>query len=92
MILRAILRAALGMSVKCGNISQSNGQNIPGVEGLVSLWCVLKVKMLVTQSCPTLCNPMDRSPPGPSVHRILQARMLEWIAIPFSRGSSQHTD
>ena len=37
----------------------------------------------------TLCNPMDRSPPGSSVHRILQARILEWGAISFSRGSSQ---
>jgi len=46
--------------------------------------CVLKV----TQSCLTLCNPMDYSPPGSSVHGILQARILEWVAIPFSRGSS----
>ena len=44
---------------------------------------------LVTQSCLTLCNPMDCSPPGSSVHGILQARILEWVAIPFSRGSSQ---
>ena len=43
----------------------------------------------VTQSCPTLCNPMDCSPPGSSVHRIFQARVLEWVAISFSRGSSQ---
>ena len=35
-----------------------------------------------------LCDPMDCSPPGSSVHRILQARILEWVAIPFSRGSS----
>ena len=40
---------------------------------------------LVVQSCLTLCNPMDRSPPGSSVHGFLQARILEWIAIPFSR-------
>ena len=46
----------------------------------------------VTQSCPTLCNPMDCSLPGSSVHGIFQARMLEWIAIPFSRGSSQPRD
>ena len=37
------------------------------------------------QSCPTLCDPMDSSPPGPSVHRILQVRILEWVAISFSR-------
>ena len=38
----------------------------------------------VTQSCPTLCDPVDCSPPGSSVHRILQARILEWVAISFS--------
>ena len=38
------------------------------------------------QSCLTLCNPMDYSPSGSSVHGILQARMLEWVAMPFSRG------
>ena len=43
----------------------------------------------VTQSCLTLCDPMDCSPPGSSVHGIFQARGLEWIAISFSRGSSQ---
>ena len=36
------------------------------------------------QSCPTLCNPMDCNPPSSSVHRILQARILVWVAIPFS--------
>ena len=41
--------------------------------------------VLVAQSCPTLCNPMDCSPPGPSVHGILQARTLEWVAISFSK-------
>ena len=42
----------------------------------------------VAQSCPALCDPMDCSPPGSSVHRILQARILEWVAMSFSRGSS----
>ena len=46
------------------------------------------VFVLITQSCLTLCNPMDCSPPGSSVHGPLQARILEWVAIPFSRGSS----
>ena len=46
-------------------------------------------KMLVAQSCPTLCNPMDYNPPGSSVHGILKTRTLEWVAIPFSKGSSQ---
>ena len=44
------------------------------------------------QSCPTLCDPVDYSPPGSSVHGILQARVLEWVAISFSRGSSQPRD
>ena len=39
--------------------------------------------VLVTQLCPTLCNPMNCSPPDSTVHRILQARILEWVAIPF---------
>ena len=43
---------------------------------------------LITQSCPTLCDPMDCSPSGSSVHGILQARILEWVAMSFSRGSS----
>ena len=47
----------------------------------------LKVKVLVTQSCPTLCNPMNCSSPSSSVQGILQARILEWVAILFSRGS-----
>ena len=44
------------------------------------------------QLCPTLCDPMDYSPPGSSVHGILQVRMLEWVAILFFRGSSQLRD
>ena len=46
----------------------------------------LSVKSLVAQSCLTLCNPMDCNPPSYSVHRILKAGILEWVAIPFSRG------
>ena len=44
------------------------------------------------QSCLTPWDPMDCSPPGYSVHRILQARILEWVAMPCSRGSSQPRD
>jgi len=46
-------------------------------------------KVLVTQSCPALCDQIDCSPPGSSVHGILQARILAWVASPFSRESSQ---
>ena len=50
--------------------------------------CVYKVKVKVTQSCLTLFNPTDYKPPGSFVHGILQSRILEWVALPFSRGSS----
>ena len=51
-----------------------------------------KGKVLVAQLCPTLCDPMDCSLPGSSIHGILQARTLEWVAVPFSRGSSGTSD
>ena len=47
----------------------------------------LRGQALVAQLCLTHCNPIDNSPPGSSLHRILQARRLEWVAMPFSRGS-----
>ena len=50
---------------------------------LIGVCCVV----LVTQSCLTLCDPMDYSPPGSSVHGILQERIPEWVVIPFSRAS-----
>ena len=48
-------------------------------------WVV--AKLLVTQLCLTLCDPMDYSPLGSSVHGILQARILKWVTISFSKGS-----
>ena len=68
---------------------------------MVELWCLscvtapachVKVKALVTQSCPTVCDPMGCSPPGPSVGGISQARILEWVVLSFSRGSSRSRD
>ena len=53
--------------------------------------CVFRMNVFA-QSCPTLCDPMDCSPPGSSVYGIFQARVLEWVAISFSRGSSQPRD
>ena len=50
------------------------------------------VKVSVAQSCLILCDPMDYSPPGSSVHGILQARILQWVTILFSRESSQLRD
>ena len=58
----------------------------------LSLFSYESDKVLVTQSCPTLCNPMDCSPSGSYVHGILQARILEYVAMPSSRGSSQLGD
>ena len=52
--------------------------------GAVKVMCVM-----LSQSCPTLWDPRDCSPPGSSVHGISKARMLEWVSISFSRGSSQ---
>ena len=58
---------------------------------IYSHWCNHKSSE-VAQSCPTLCDPMDCSLPGSSVHGIPQAIVLEWIAISFSRGSSRPRD
>ena len=62
-------------------------------------WRILSITLLaceseseVSQSCLTLCNPIDCSPPDSSVHGILQARILQWVAISFSRGSSRPRD
>ena len=56
-------------------------------------WIIRKsVKVIVVQSCPTLFDPVDCSPPGSSVHGILEARILEWLSISFSRRSSQPRD
>ena len=54
--------------------------------------CVLKsekAKVLVDQLCASLCDPMDCSLSGSSAHGILQEKILEWVAIPFLRGSSE---
>ena len=63
-----------------GTCTQGRGQGGGDME---------KVTVLVAQPCLTLCDPMDCSPPGSSVHGILQARMLEWVTMPSSRGSSR---
>ena len=55
-------------------------------------WSESALKVKVAQSRPTLCDPMDCSLPGSSVHGILLARILEWVAITFSRESSQPRD
>ena len=60
---------------------------------ILSLLCYINtIRFSVAQSCPTLCDPMDCSPPGSSVHGIFQVRLLEWIAISFSRGACPSRD
>ena len=54
--------------------------------------CACVCVFLITQYCPALCNPVDCSPPSFSVRRILWGKILEWVAIPFSRGSSWPRD
>ena len=56
------------------------------------LFIYLESESEVAQSCPTLCDPRDCSLPGSYVHGIFQARILEWVAISFSRGSSRPRD
>ena len=55
-------------------------------------FCDWKVKVLVAQSCQALWDPIDCSRPDSSVHGIFQARLTEWVTIPFSRGSCQPSD
>ena len=58
----------------------------------IYMYTCVCVCVLVAQSCSVLCDPIDCSPPGSSVHGMLQARILKWIAILFSKGSSQPRD
>ena len=64
----------------------------PRVSGGFSLSMGMKVKVFVTRWCSNLCVLVNRSLSGSSVHGILQARIMEWVTIPFSRGSSQLRD
>ena len=61
------------------------------IQQYLKMW-LLGCNYVHVQSCPTFCNPMHCSPPDSSVHGISQARILEWVAIPFSRGSSPSRD
>ena len=75
-----------------GNQDSNPGCLAPEPHSSCSIFTLYRSKcVLVIQLCPTLCNPMDCSPPGSSVHEIFQASILEWVAISF-RGSSQPRD
>ena len=80
------------------NIDDVKNKRLPDMFGatgakkrVISSSC-MHLRALVTQSCPTLCDPVDCSPPGSSVHGILQVRILERAATPFSRGSFRPRD
>ena len=71
------------------NLEKIKVSLLPNEFFLKILWqdMVVKMTVLVAQLYPALCFPMNCSPSGSSVHAVLQARILEWVAVPFSRGS-----
>ena len=79
-------------STSSNRILWSEDKDHPSLTPYPSGTVVTPREVSVAQSHPTLCNPMDYSSSGFSVHGILQARMLEWVAIPFSKGSSWPRD
>ena len=86
-----VLRVYLDQSFHFGPDSLfAEAAGVPFCACLQNPWPLLQMPVRMrTQSCPTLCDPMDCSPPGSSVHGIFQERILEWVAISFSRGSSR---
>jgi len=72
------------------NIRNNTGIIITDPMGIIRI--IKKERRSVSHLCPTLCEPMDCSLPGSSVHGISQARILQWVAIFFSRGSAQPRD
>ena len=92
---RCALRIELALEISTKYVGQCGGRN--SVSAWRSEWTLVFHYLclpacLVAQSCTTLCDLMDCSPPGSSVHRICQARTLEWVAISFCRGSSWPRD
>ena len=80
---------------KMGIIKDRNGMDLTEAEDTKKRWqeyTESESESEVAQSCPTLCVPMDCSPPGSSVHGILQARILEWVAISFSKKNCTKKD
>ena len=81
------------MAVKASSSILWTAREIPKTNLLFWGFTMLRESESVSHSvCPTLCDPIHCSPPGSSVYGILQARILEWVAIPFSWGSSQPRD
>ena len=76
------LEGAGSQTVWCARARETDLLRLPGAWGVELYSAAAAAKSL--QSCPTLCDPRDRSPPGSPVPGILQARTLEWVAISFS--------
>ena len=97
----AIQNQSLHLRFLCTYIFKINKQNVlwefpalPEIKETFIYFAIIydESESEVVQSCPTLCDPMDCSLPGSSLHGIFQAIVLEWIAISFSRGSSRPRD
>ena len=84
------IKRCCSVAKSCPTLCNPMDCSTPGFYVLYYLPAYMHAKLL--QSCLTLCDPMDYSLPGSSVHGILQARTLEWVAMPFSRGSSLPRD
>ena len=87
--LQDIVHMAFPQDIYISGVSSSSSGWGPTLMTLLILITSLNLLLLVTQSCPTLCNPMDCSPPGSSGHEISQERILEWVAISSSRRCSR---
>ena len=90
-ILQARIWEWVAMSFSRVSSQPRNRSQVPRIAGgfFTSIYCCC---CLVAKSCQTLCNPMDSSPPGSSVHGISQVRILEWVDVSFSRGFSRSRD
>ena len=89
----ACLKTSLPLSPGCLHLLMLMPTGCRSPRGRATLHSVgLCVRAKSLQLCLTLCNPMDCSPPGSSVHGVLQARILEWVAMPSSSRSSQPRD
>ena len=81
-------RKKMGRRRNKGKLPRLEETKLSQLAGSMMLYIkVILDKVLIAQLCPTLCDPVERSPPDSSVHRFFQTRILEQVAIPFSRAS-----
>ena len=89
---RAVVHGVAKSRTRLSDWTELNGKYTEDSIWCTFLSCSTATKEKVAQLCLTLCDPIGCSPPGSSVHEILQAGTLEWVAIPFFRASSQPRD